>query len=427
MAEEVYEVIERTERFRISHKSTVINNNHLRTSNIGEKAVLILVHLYFVVAIIINLLPFFDNDNSLMDFGSFYASGLKADNGENPYDPNSEYIFDINFSRVGAGGKMMNLNPPISVVAFRILSYFDPNQSLIIWQVVSAILYASTVITLGWVYKLNITPTKIIWAFTLAAFWHTLVLGQIYVLLLLFTALGWIFLQKGKYIPAGIAIGLVVAIKPNFVIWPIFLLASGYYITFLASAVSSLVVSLIPIIFYGPTIYFQWMEASTLRLETLIMPGNNSIVGLTARFQNLNIGIALSVIAVAALLIFSKLKTSNNVEHSERISALGILASLLASPISWTGYTILLLPIFFSLKKWTFPVTISAAILSIPFAIVLQLFQTSFVNFVLFGWLYGWAILLLLLGSILNVSSNKNHHNENHPDELIHLKQETIS
>lgn len=372
------------------------NNTLVSKVKIRNVVSLTILYLFFIAILMINFTPFIDGQDALMDFGSFYASGLKAEKGENPYDPNSEYIFDINFSRVGAGGKMMNLNPPISVIAFRTLSHFDPNRSLIIWQVVSAILYASAVIMLGWYYRQNITSTKIIWAFTLAGFWHTLVLGQIYSLLLLFTALGWIFLQKGKYIQAGIAIGLVVAIKPNFAIWPIFLLASGYYVTFITATISGLVVSAIPIFFYGTKIYSQWMEASSLRLETLIMPGNNSIVGLMARFQNLNIGIALSVIAVVALLIFSKLKTSNNMEHSERISALGILASILASPISWTGYTILLLPVFFSLKKWTFPATISAAILSIPFAIVLQLFQTSFVNFVLFGWLYGWAILILL-------------------------------
>jgi len=357
---------------------------------------LTIVYLFFLAVLIINFTPFIDSQNALMDFGSFYASGLKAQNGENPYDPTSEYIFDINFSRVGAGGKMMNLNPPISVVIFRALSFFEPHQSLIVWQVLSAILYVSTVIMLAWYYRQIITPTKIIWAFTLAGFWHTIVLGQIYSFLLLLTVLGWILLQKGKYVLAGIAIGLLVAIKPNFVLWPIFLLASGYYVTFLTAAVSSLIVSAIPIIFYGTKIYSQWLEASGLRLETLMMPGNNSIVGLTSRFQSINIGIILSAIVVAALLIISTLKKSNDLEFSERTSALGILTSLLASPISWTGYTILLLPVFFSLKKWTLPVTISAAILSIPFAIVLQVFQTSFVNFVLFGWLYGWAILLLL-------------------------------
>ena len=84
-----------------------------------------------------------------------------------------------------------------------------------------------------------------------------------------------------------------------------------------------------------------------------------------------------------------------------------------------------MLPVFFSLKKWTIPVKISAAILSIPFAIVLQVFQTSFVNFVLFGWLYGWAILLLLMG-LPSFGRGKNHDDEDHPDELIHLQQETI-
>ncbi|HMD79762.1 MAG TPA: glycosyltransferase family 87 protein, partial [Anaerolineales bacterium] len=214
---------------------------------IAEKAARIVFHLFCLAAIFINLVPFFDNDDSLMDFGSFYASGLKANNGENPYDPNSEYIFDINFSRVGAGGKMMNLNPPISVVLFRVLPQFDPNQSLVLWQAVSAILYGGILLTLARQYEQHITPVKFAWALTLAGFWHTLVLGQIYILLLLFTVPGWIFLKKGKFVAAGLAIGLLIAIKPNFMIWAIFLLVSGYYVTFLAAAVSSLVISLIPI------------------------------------------------------------------------------------------------------------------------------------------------------------------------------------
>lgn len=377
-------------------------NNILSVGRLKEKASVIIACLFFIVAIMINILPFLDGKNDLMDFGSFYASGLKIRNGENPYDPNSEYIFEINFSRVGAGGKMMNLNPPISVVLFRPLSWFDPHQSLIVWQVTSAILYTGIIFLLATTYKQNLRPGIFLWAFTLAGFWHTLVLGQIYILLLLFTVLGWIFLQRGKYIPAGIAIGLVVAIKPNFILWPIFLLFSGYYVTFFLSVLSGLIVSLIPVLFYGTRIYAQWLEASALHPETIIMPGNNSIMGLTTRFGSISTGIVISVILVLLLLILSKRKSSVNMEKPEYVSALGIIASLLASPISWTGYTILLLPIFFSLKRWTVPTIVSAAILSIPFAIVLQLFQTSFVNFVLFGWLYGWGILLLFGDVVAN-------------------------
>ncbi|MGZ9167077.1 MAG: hypothetical protein ACXW4U_18045, partial [Anaerolineales bacterium] len=116
---------------------------------------MIIACLFFIVIITINILPFLDGKNDLMDFGSFYASGLKIQNGENPYDPNSEYIFEINFARVGAGGKMMNLNPPISVVLFRSLSQFDPHRSLILWQVTSAILYAGIIFLLTSTYRQN--------------------------------------------------------------------------------------------------------------------------------------------------------------------------------------------------------------------------------------------------------------------------------
>ncbi len=368
--------------------------------NIRKGFILVAVYIFFTAVIIVNLLPFFDDDDSLMDFGSFYASGLKIRSGENPYDPNSEYIFEINFSRVGAGGKMANLNPPVSIVFFRWLSRFDPHRTLIVWQAASAILYAGVVSMLAARYKQNLTPTKLLWAFTLAGFWHTLVLGQVYIVILLFAALGWLLLRREKQILAGLAIGIVIALKPNFFVWSLFLLAGGYYMAFLVSTLSGLAISAIPALLYGPGIYAQWLEASALRRATLIMPGNNSIVGLASRFDAMSIGIAVGVLIVLVLLIWSRTKRPEDMEIPEYYSALGILASLLASPISWTGYTILLLPVFFSIKKWTPLIATSAAILSIPFAIVLQLWQNSFANFVIFGWLYGWAILLLL-GSVV--------------------------
>jgi glycosyl transferase family 87 len=374
---------------------------------LGRISTFVILCLLFIVILTINVLPFFDGKSDLMDFGSFYAAGLKLQSGENPYDPNSEYIFDISFARVGAGGKMINLNPPISAMIFQFISKFEPHQAMTAWQILSAVLYLSVVWILITAYGSHARPGIVIWTLTLAGLWHTLVLGQIYILLLFFTALGWVFLQREKYILAGVAIGLLIAIKPNFIIWPLFLLVSGYSLTCAISIISSLIVSLIPIAFWGTKIYTQWLEASALRPETLRMPGNSSLVGLTARFHSVGLGIAISIILVLALLALSRLKSPNHMERPEYISALGILASLLASPISWTGYTILLLPIYFGLKKWTWPVIASAVILSIPFAIVLQLFQNSFINFVILGWLYGWGILLLLGDVVRNTMMTK--------------------
>ena len=356
----------------------------------------ILLLLLFIVVLTINLLPFVDGEDALMDFGSFYAAGLKAQNGENPYDPNAEYIFEINFERIGAGGKMVNLNPPISVLIFQILPEFDPHRALLAWQIVSGVLYAGVVFLLGVTYKENVSLPKVIWAFMLAGFWHTIILGQVYILLLVFAVLGWIFLRQKKYIPAGLMIGLLICIKPNFGIWALFLLAAGFYTSALVSILTALLVSLIPLLIYGMEVYFQWMDASAMNQETLIMPGNSSLPGLITRFAGIELGIVLSIIVVISLLILARGKGLAEMDRAEKVSSLGILASLLASPISWTGYTILLLPVFFSLKNWT-PLTIaSAAILTVPFAIVLQLHQASFVHFVLFGWLYGWALLLLV-------------------------------
>jgi hypothetical protein len=76
------------------------------------------------------------------------------------------------------------------------------------------------------------------------------------------------------------------------------------------------------------------------------------------------------------------------------------MVSIFASPISWVGYTLFLLPMFFSLKKWTIATVISATILSFPFIFVLKLWQTSFLYFVIFGWFYGWG-LIVLLGNVV--------------------------
>ena len=375
-------------------------HNAVSTSSWISKAGLVMACLFFIVVVMINLLPFVDDRDDLMDFGSFYASGLKARNGENPYDANSEYIFEIDFSRVGAGGKMMNLNPPISVPIFEYLSLFEPHRTLILWQMAAAALYAGVIVLLAFFYRQNMTPIKFMWAFALAGFWHSLVLGQIYILLLVFTVLGWIFLERGKFVLAGIAIGIVIALKPNFLVWSLFLIVGGYYAAALISVITSLIISLLPVFIYGMDIYAQWLDASALSIRTLTMPGNNSILGLTARFQSITLGLAISAIFILALLILARRKVPEDMTQAEYISGLGIIASLLASPISWTGYTILLLPVFFSLKKWTLPVTISAVLLAIPFQIVLQFFQTSFVSYVIFGWFYGWAILSLL-GSVV--------------------------
>ncbi len=372
------------------------------TGKFSRMAIQAAVLFYFVAVLMINVFPFLGGQFELLDFGSFYASGLNLRQGENPYDPDSSYVLEIDFPRVGAGGKMVNLNPPISALLFGFITKFDPNLSFRIWQLVSAALFTGVVFFLTAAYKQNMTPARFIWAFTIAAFWQTLTLGQIYVALFLFLSVGWVLLQRKSYFLAGLAIGLVVALKPNFILWPLFLLAAGYSVTFIASLASSLMVSLIPVFFHGVEIYRQWLDASALERGTLILPGNSSLVGLGARLNALPLGITLSLVLVGVLLYWLMRHLPAESQSAERVSSLGLIAALLASPVAWAGYTTLLLPVFFSRKDWSPLVILSAAILTFPFGILLKLWQTSQLNFVIFGWFYGWGILALLMGVVRN-------------------------
>jgi hypothetical protein len=217
--------------------------------------------------------------------------------------------------------------------------------------------------------------------------------------MLLLTISSWIWINQEKILLGGIALGILIAIKPNFVLWAIALLVTSNWKVFFVSGITSFFISLIPVIKWGSQIYIQWIEASEkFTPNLLIFPGNNSIQGLFARFSDTSIGALIGIIFTIVVLMFIiKNKLAINVTNS-----IGILVSLLVSPIAWTGYTLLVAPILFEEKNWKTHHWVTAFILIVPFPVILFLFQLSNFNFVFFGWFYGWGLLILLLGILIN-------------------------
>ena len=86
-----------------------------------------------------------------------------------------------------------------------------------------------------------------VWASALAGFWDTLFLGQIYLPLVLAGVAAWLLLERGAGLWAGLLIGIVVAMKPNFLVWPVLLLLSGHYRSAVAAFVIASAISLIPL------------------------------------------------------------------------------------------------------------------------------------------------------------------------------------
>lgn len=342
----------------------------------------------------------------LHDFGSFIAAGRLAQAGDNPYSSNSPLVFNVTFKGISLSGDAPNLNPPISVVIFKQIANIDPFISITTWRIISVLLFAASVVILQRTFRKTGFPAvlRIAWAIALAGFWHTVQLGQLYCLLLLLAVLTYVFLKKSKDIPAGIMLGLLIALKPNFIFWAIALLAARRWKVFLSAGFTGLLISLTPVITNGFNIYAQWLEASQLFTPVLLLfPGNNSFQGLTARIGQPQVGIILGVLL--SLAVLWHIYKHRPVDAA--VNALGVALSLLISPIAWTGYTLLLLPVFFELRKWNWKYYLSAVIFAVPVVHVLDNFKTSIAGFTLFGWFYGWGLLVLLGAIVFSPSTLK--------------------
>jgi hypothetical protein len=336
-------------------------------------------------------------DESLKDFGSFIASGQLASRGENPYSTESPLIFQVEFQKLGLKASLPNLNPPISILFAQLLATSDPITALLAWKSITAVLYFLCVLALVLIFPENSPILKIFWAFSLAGFWHTIELGQIYAPLALFSTGAFIFFSKQKWVLAGVLIGCMVAIKPNFLIWPFFLLMGNFIPTALVALATAGAISLLPLLIYGSQIYTQWLQAS-LNFSALSFPGNSSLVGLVSRFSAPVWGEALALLVTilfAALIYFKRPSLLT-------VNASGLLISLLASPIAWVGYTITLLPFLYT-RPWRVPETLGGLILIIPFPIILAYFENSRFNFIFWGWLYGLALVILSVSVLLDI------------------------
>jgi len=354
------------------------------------------VFVYFLLALvtILNLLSIQPALWKLLDFGSFISAGKEAREGKNPYTTDSPLVFQVTSQKSDQTLPSPNLNPPVSIFFFRPLADVNPAKAALLWRVISAMMFVTGVFILARSYPKFTNPIRILWALNLAGFWNTIALGQIYAPIFLLAIGVWILAENKYSILAGIMLGMIIAIKPNFIFWLLVLGVARQIATILSAAVTAIVLSLLPIAFFGSQIYQQWFTAlANYPSIGLLIAGNSSLQSLTARFGSAIPGLVLSMFLVIAGL---------NLAHRSKYipskaNTLGIVGSLLISPFSWAGYTILTLPILFSKSRWNWMHILAAVALSFPYLLILYFFQRSLFNSVLFGWLYGWGLVLILL------------------------------
>ncbi len=344
----------------------------------------IVLGLILVTAIILGISSAFRSGRGLRDFGSFVASGNAAANGQNPYGVYQDtYQVIIDGEIVAAP----NLNPPISVYAFELISEINPSTAKLVLQISSLALYAAMMFALFRAHRENVTPMIVIWTFAITGLWHTVGLGQIYVLILAGVTGAWLLQPKHPAL-AGLLLGLVVAIKPAFLIWPALLFLSGDRKTSLSAAATAAGISLVPLLFEGPEIYRQWLTASSA-FGGLEMPGNSSLIAITGRLGVPWLGLVASGLLLGGLAIWAVS------QHPTRwqISAAAILGALILGPITWAGYSLFALPVLVS-RRWFAWEWAAALLLCVPFGLAFDFASLNPVANILLGSIYGWGLLI---------------------------------
>lgn len=299
-------------------------------------------------------------DRGLLDFGAFVMAGEAHRRGLDPYEVHAG-LADESGLDFGVEDRPYspNLNPPISLYPFSLLSEVDAVSARDALNAVSALLFAGACLFMLRAYPWQRRPLIVLWLLALAGFWYTLWLGQLYAGLFALVLTAWLLLERGhNVLLAGVLIGLTVAIKPNFALWPLLLLLAGHGRPALVATVTALAVTAVPLLLEGPSVYAQWLEAAR-EYPRAAISANASLFGTAERLGLPPLGYLLSAVAVAACAAFvwrmrpSPLQTSS----------LGIVLTLLVGPLSWVGYTLFMLPVLLSRRWGRWELAIAASML----------------------------------------------------------------
>ncbi len=324
---------------------------------------------------------------SYRDFGSLWASGQAANQGLDPYDP---YPLTYRVRTPAGEQAAVNLNPPLSVLFLQATARFDPGFMFRYWQLGSAVLYIAIVLGLARAFPSNDGWLRALLMLLWQPFWSTLDLGQLYIALLAPAAAAFLLIDRYPT-AAGLCIGLVAALKPPYLLWPCLLLGARHWRPALVGLATAAGLSAVPAMLGYLAWYPQWLEASREAAGALLLADNLSWLSVLTRF-GVPASIGMVVVGFALLgLLFVVARRRLAAPH---VSAIALVAAIVASPVGWVGYAVLLVPVFLSRAEWPEPLVLSGILLAVPGAMLWWTIASGFV-------VYELALVLCLIGLLL--------------------------
>ena len=266
-------------------------------------------------------------------YGAFWESGHAAAHGLNPFG-----VYPLVPPQTATAVLDINLNPPALLPAFDLLARVSP-AAVIPWVVVQALAFIGGAALLLACRRGPVPPWMPFLLVLAPQVSDSIFIAQDYGFLYLLALAGWLCLRARRGVLAGLAIGLFVAAKPNFGVWPLFLLLTGAWRCALTAGVTAAAPAILPALLYGPQVYTQWLAVAVADQHWQIA-NDVSLVAYATR-----LGMAGAGKAVAALLVvFSTILVWFRRPPALLASALALAVGILASPVSWADYLVFLFP-----------------------------------------------------------------------------------
>ncbi len=241
--------------------------------------------------------------------------------------------------------KLTNLNPPLLTVLLAPFAWLDALTAYRVWVTLCVLMVLGSLLLVARELRLRPIPTVAVMAAVLASspLHGTLVLGQIYPVLLVGLVAGWLAERRGRPVLAAVLFGITVSLKPSLA--PLLLLyaAQRRWAPLRAGVVSAVAASLVGVAVCGPASGLAWLHIafSSPVPDTV---DNASLPGLAVRLGlPPTLGLVGGVIVLGGTLAVLA-RHRHRVDPASTAVWAVLAAGLLLSPIAWHNYLMLLWP-----------------------------------------------------------------------------------
>jgi arabinofuranan 3-O-arabinosyltransferase len=279
---------------------------------------------------LVTLLPSPDMHELHVDFDTFRASAVAlVDGGDIYHTP----------------AKLRNLNPPLLTVLLAPSALLDALTAYRVFVGLTLLMAVGAVRAVARELRLTRGVTAAVALAVLASspLHGTLVLGQIYPLLLAGLVAGWIAERRGHRLLAAALYGATVALKPSLA--PLLLLpvATRRWRPAVTGWCAAAAASLLGVLVAGPASGLEWLRIGVTE-PVPDTADNASLPGLAVRFGlPAAVGTVLGLVVLGGTLLTLALRRAQ-VDPAGTAPWAVLGAGLLLSPIAWHNYLMLLWP-----------------------------------------------------------------------------------